>query len=226
MEHEVSNNNKKIKMVLRLFPYLRDKEKAENLLIDDESIYYISVREYAEKTTEIIKHHLIEIGKNNPQEIIITDAMGGVGGNTISFAKNFKFVYSIEFEKERAMMMKNNIRIYNCHNIKVVNDDCMNILKHINNHDVIFLDPPWGGSDYKNYDLLRLKINNEPIENICNRLSDSRYMKKIPSMIVLKLPKNYDIKNFYYSINNKKIYYYNLKKMIILVLLTKFTNIE
>ena len=222
MEH-VSNN--KNRMILRLFPYLRDKEKASNLMIDDESIYYISVREYAEKTTDIIKNHLVELGYT-PSKTIITDAMAGVGGNTISLSKNFKFVYAIEFEKDRSIMIRNNIKIYNCENIKVINDDCMNVLRHISNHHVIFLDPPWGGSDYKNHALLRLQINNEPLESVCNKLTDPKYMKKVPSMIVLKLPKNYDLKHFYYESNNKKLYYYNLKKMIIIIVLVELSNIE
>ena len=221
----VSNHNNKNRMILRLFPYLRDKEKASNLMIDDESIYYISVREYAEKTTDIIKTHLMDLGYN-PNNIIVTDAMAGVGGNTISLAKNFRYVYAIEFEKDRSIMIRNNIKIYNCENIKVINDDCMNVLRHISNHHVIFLDPPWGGSDYKNFTSLRLHINNEPIENICNKLTDPKYMKKVPSMIVLKLPKNYDLKHFYYESKNKKLYYYNLKKMIIIIILVELPYIE
>lgn len=222
---DVGPNLKKRKMMLRLFPYLKDKSKAAELMIDDESVYYISVREYADKTTKIILHHLKELGFCS-QNCIIVDGTAGVGGNTISFSNYFKYIYAIEYDHNRSELLKNNIGIYNCHNVEVINDDCMNWLNIIEDHNVIFLDPPWGGSEYKQYKTLRLMINDEPIESVCNKLMDSSYMKKIPEIIVLKLPRNYDLKYFYDMIDKKNIYYYNLRKMIILVLIVQPTDIE
>jgi hypothetical protein len=49
---------------------------------------------------------------------------------------------------------------------------------------------------------------------------DETYMKKVPKLIVLKLPKNYDTLHFYKTVKNKNMYYYDLKKMIILVVIT------
>jgi len=222
---DVSPNLKKKKMMLRLFPYLKDKSKASELMIDDESIYYISVREYADKTTKIILNHLKELNMCSQTSIII-DGTAGVGGNTISFSNYFKYVYAIEYDQTRSELLKNNIGIYNCYNVKIINDDCMNWLNIIEDHNVIFLDPPWGGSDYKQHKTLRLSINDESIESICNKLMDSTYMKKLPDLVVLKLPTNYDLKYFYDTLNKKNIYYYNLKKMIILVLMIQTANIE
>ena len=62
------------------------------------------------------------------------------------------------------------------------------------------------------------------LENFCNKLFDSSFMACIPSFVVLKLPKNYDMQHFYDNIMNKHVYYYDLGKMIILVLLNN--NIE
>jgi len=214
------NNMKKIKVILRLFPYLKNIDKASKLLIDDDSVHYISIREYAEKISNIIKLHLEML--NLPKEIIIiTDSTAGVGGDTISFAKNFKFVYSIEIDKTRAEYLKNNIEIYDCNNVTVINDNCMNIINKIEDHNVIFIDPPWepgNSGSYKQYDNLRLQFGDESIEKVCNKLMDKQYMKKLPELIILKLPKNYDIVYFYKNVNNKKIYYYDLNKMIILVI--------
>lgn len=214
--------SKKIKTVLRLFPYLKEKNDATKLLIDNESIHYISVREYAEKISEIIKLHLGMLNIKG-EDAIITDATAGVGGDTISFSKNFKFVYSIELDKLRASYLENNIKIYELENVKVINDDCNNVLNKIDDHDVIFIDPPWQISikdSYKQYTNLRLTIGQEYIESLCNKLVNGEFMKKIPKLIVLKLPKNYDIAYFYKNVsNNKNIYYYDLKKMIILVIM-------
>jgi len=217
-----TNQNNKYKSCLRLFPYLKDREKALNLKIDDKSIYYISVREYAAKISNIIKKHL-EILDIDAKNAIITDATAGVGGDTISFANNFKFVYAIELDKLRAEYLTNNIGVYDLKNTKVINDDCTKILNHIDNHDVIFIDPPWEPNDepYKNQVKLRLPLSfYESIEAYCNRLMDETYMKKVPKLIVLKLPKNYDTLHFYKTVKNKNMYYYDLKKMIILVVIT------
>lgn len=209
--------NKKTRTSLRLFPYLKNKELGEKLLIDDESIHYISIREYAEKISEIIKIHVnvLDLSKN---DIIITDMMAGVGGDTISFAKNFKYVYAIELDKTRSEYLANNTKIYDCYNITIFNDNCLNVINTIDNHNVVYLDPPWGGAQYKIYDNLRLNIDDESVETLCNKLMDKNYMKKVPNLIVLKLPKNYDIVHLYKKLNNKNIYYYDLKKMIILVI--------
>lgn len=215
-----STNIKRTKMILRLFPYLKNGEKASKLLIDDDSIHYISVREYAEKISSIIKLHL-EMLNFTKENVVITDATAGVGGDTISFAKNFKLVYSIEIDKIRSTYLKNNVDIYDCNNVIVINDDCMNVVNKITDHNVIFIDPPWepgNSGSYKQYENLKLQFGNDSIENVCNKLMDKLYMEKLPELIIFKLPKNYDVVHFYKNVNNKKIYYYNLNKMIILVI--------
>ena len=185
-------NVKDVKTLLRLFPYLKNKELAEKLLIDDESLHYISIREFAEKISNIIKNHLekLEIA---PNSAIITDSTAGVGGDTISFAKTFKYVNSIEISEKRAKYLKNNVDIYDLHNVTVYNDDCNNILNKLDNHNVIFIDPPWEtveSGSYKQYKNLRLKLGDIPLETFCNNLMNKDTMMKIPELIVLKLPKN------------------------------------
>jgi site-specific DNA-adenine methylase len=117
----------------------------------------------------------------------------------------------------------NNIDIYKLENVKVINGDCNTVLFQITDHDVVFIDPPWQLSlkdSYKQYTNLRLTIGQESIENLCNKLVDEKYMKKIPRLVVLKLPKNYDVAHFYKNVvNNKNIYYYDLTKMVILVIM-------
>lgn len=212
---------KKKKLILKLFPYLKNKNDASSLLIDDDSIHYISSRDYAEKITNIIKLHL-ETMNIDCDDIVITDATAGVGGDTISFSKNFKHVNAIEINNLRTQYLQNNITIYKCNNVTIINDDCENILHTLDNHNVIFIDPPWEPDDmgsYKQYIKLQLPFCNSTIEAFCNKLMNVNYMQRVPELIVLKLPINYDILHFFRTINNKKIYYYNLNKMIILVII-------
>jgi predicted RNA methylase len=205
---------------LRLFPYIKDKTKAGQLLIDDDSIHYITVREYATKVTDIIVKHLSKINKNSKNSNII-DATAGVGGDTLSFAKHFNKVYSVEINKTRCNYLQNNIKLYNFANIVTFNDNCMNIINTIPQHDVIYVDPPWepNGGSYKDHQKLTLPFCDMKLEHFCNKLFDSTFMTCVPSLVVLKLPKNYDMQHFHANILNKHIYTYNLGKMIVLVLI-------
>lgn len=216
LDMDITQSEIRLKTILRLFPFLNDKSKANKLKIDDESLYFISLREHADNITKIIKSHLVNIGID-PSESTITDATAGVGGNTISFGMNFKKVYAIELDKIRADYLDNNIKVYCLNNVEVVNGDCTLILDKLD-QTVVFIDPPWGGKSYKDYKLLKLQLSSASLEMVCNHLLDKDIMKVTPKLIVLKLPNNYDIKYLYKTIKCKNIYFYDMKKMFIMVI--------
>lgn len=211
-----NNRSNDIKTILRLFPYIGSKEKATRLQIDNESLCYISLREHAESITKIILNHVKLLNLGSAKNLTITDATAGVGGNTLSFASTFKSVNAIELDKDRALMLRNNVDVYEYNNVIVINDDCVNILKDINSH-IVFIDPPWGGSDYKNFKTLRLTLSGVSIEKLINRV----LKRDLPKIIVLKLPKNYDINYLYQKINSDTIFFHDLKRMFILVIINE-----
>lgn len=192
----VNMSNIKIKVKTRLFPYIDDINLMNGLQIDQQSIRFISLREDAEKITELILDEL-----PNDNELIITDATAGVGGNTISFGMNdkFKYINAIEIDYIRFKYLENNISIYNLDNINTYNKDCTEILSKLYS-DIVFIDAPWGGKDYKKEKNVRLSLSNISIEDICLSL-----MGNI-KMAALKLPLNYDM-NFL----NEKFVNYNVK---------------
>lgn len=208
-------NQNRLKLLLRLFPYIKNKNRILQLKIDNDSINYISLREIANKISEIIKFHINKFSLNN-EDIYITDATAGVGGNTISFGMNYGHVTSIEINELRYNYLINNINIYNLKNIISYNDNSVSLLKYIEKQDVVFIDPPWGGKEYKNYKKLKLNLSSVPIEDICNDLMDKNINLCVPKLILLKLPCNYDIKHLYNKVNSKSIYLHKLKKMNII----------
>jgi hypothetical protein len=217
-DNKSSNIKTSVKTLLRLFPYLQDKSKAINLKIDRESLHYISIREHAEKISLIIKNHLLKL-KIEPIEAIITDSTACVGGDTISFAlSRFKKVYAIELDKERSELLQNNIDVYSLNDIvEVINNNMLDTINRLDSN-VIYIDPPWGGKNYKNSDNLKLSMSDVPLETICNNCFDNKIMSKPSDLVVLKLPTNYDIKHLYKEIISNEIYFYDLKKMYILVI--------
>jgi hypothetical protein len=209
-----------MKTVLRLFPYLDDRSKAKDLKIDEDSVCYISVREHAEKISTIVLNYITKLGFN-PKDVIVTDATACVGGNTLSFAKNFKKVNAIELDPLRASYLKNNINVYGIHNVEVFEGDCLDLLGKIDQQHVVFIDPPWGGPSYKNFKNLKLHLSGVPIEEICKNLFDQKDIKCSPELVVIKLPINYDVNYFYKSLKGKTIYFIDMKKMYIFVIVNK-----
>jgi len=200
-----------------MFPHIDNRRRATQLKIDHESVHYISLREDAHKISCIIAHHLdaLEI---DTKEAIISDATAGVGGDALSFGLNFGHVHAIEIDKVRYDYLVNNINVYNLKNITSYHDDCKDIINNIENQDVVFMDPPWGGRSYKKYEKLKLNLGNICIEEYCNIIFDSNKTKCVPKLIVLKLPTNYDIVNLYKNVKCKKIILHELKKMYIVAI--------
>ena len=129
------------------------------------------------------------------------------------------------------------------HNNSFSSNDLINI-----NPSVIFMDPPWGGSNYKSNENLLLKLGSVGIEELIIDITQkfSNYYLEIiktnpkektnnynNKFIILKLPKNYDIEYLYnYLKNNNKTknynissYLYILNKMIIVVCELQFSYI-
>jgi len=198
--------------IKRLFPLTCDNSVINKLKIDDESIYYISIREIAETITNIT----LKCTNIDGKSLIITDTTAGVGGNTLSFANKVKHVNSIEIDKIRYDYLCNNIQAYNITNVTTYNDDFINIVKNLNHH-VIFIDPPWGGRGYKHHSKLKLQISNINIEDICNMLFSNNIMSCVPLCVIIKLPKNYDLEYFHNHVKFK-ITVHELQKMYILTI--------
>lgn len=137
-----------------------------------ESIYSITKHRDADKISRRIKKLF------NP--MVVTDATANVGGNTISFSKHFKKVNAVECNNTTCKALKNNIESYGLKNVTVYCDSYIN-LKLV--QDVVFIDPPWGGPDYKKYKKLMLYLGDQPINKIIDNIDCN---------VALKCPRNFD----------------------------------
>lgn len=218
------NKYKKKIYIDRLFPNVNEMNLYHKLKINQESIMYITIPDNAEQITKIIINHILKYFPNY-SDVSITDATAGVGGNTISFSQKFKSVNAIELDQQRFNYLKNNINAYKISNVNLYHNDCLIIVPKLSCNDIIFIDPPWGGKKYKDHNQIRLTLNEISIEDICIKFFNKENMISIPKLIVMKLPKNYDIQYIYTkmkmdnSINElRNIYFYELNKMIIIVI--------
>ena len=187
-----------------------DKNK---LQISEIGKYSISTPKHAKLINFIIEKYY-----KNPKTITITDATANVGGNTIAFGKSFKKVNAVEIEPKHCKMLKNNVGVYKLKNVDI---HCINYLNIMNKlkQEVVFIDPPWGGRDYKKHKSLKLYLYSDDnkkvlLEYVINKI-------KNVELIVLKVPFNFDFINFYKIVKHHQIVTYNLRKFMILVIIVK-----
>lgn len=204
----------------RLFPFI-EKSKLTNLKIDKESISYITTPVTAKYITSIITEYSKQC--NFTIESIL-DCTGCIGGDTIALGKAFNSVQSIEIDTERCEMLQNNVNIYELKNVTVVNECCIDYIKKSVSSDVIYIDPPWGGSNYKNNEVTKLSIGNITIEEFTLGLFNGMFSEGCPKLLAMKLPKNYDYSYFCKIVNENKdmkIIKHKLPKIDLLIVMKK-----
>ena len=163
-----------LKVKKKIYPCPKDNNY-KFLNYDDEGLWSITHPIEADNISEIIV-------KFNSIESKIIDLTAGCGGNLISFGKYFDNVVGIENNVDRFSILKNNISCYD-YNINIINDNCCNYLN--NDYDIFFIDPPWGGPEYKNNSNLKLYLSNFELRDIINKIPKNKF-------IVIKIPYNYN----------------------------------
>jgi hypothetical protein len=178
------------------------------LLITDEGKYSVSGKDSAKILVKIIFKYV------KTYDATITDGTGNVGSDTLMLAKYYKNVNSIEYNKTNYDALKNNVDIYDLKNVNVINGDTTIELKNLT-QDVIYIDAPWGGLDYKKYPQLKLYLAKMELSDIFNKY------KSKAKVFVFKVPYNYNINNFILKthVDKLKIYTYKNNNIIRYLLL-------
>jgi hypothetical protein len=179
----------------------------DKLIITDEGKYSITKRKDGEKLLEIIKKEI-----KTTKDKTITDLTGCVGGDTILFGLNFKKVYSIEYNDNNYKALENNVKkVYNLENVKLYHGDSTKIYNW--KTDVLYLDPPWGGINYKEKNRIDLYLGDIRVDIFLYEILER---ENRPTYIFLKLPRNYNfsrlysLKNMYDKIKNYTLRGYNI----------------
>jgi len=152
----------------------------------------------------------------NTKESIITDSTACIGGNSVLFSRDFKFVNVIEKDTSTYEILiknlnsfRNNI-VYNC---------SYNTIKFMLKQNVIFIDPPWGGTYYKTKKKIKLYIDSIDIIVIINELYH------FADIICLKIPNNFDLSCISTDFWSNKIYNITKHKKCIYKLLIFYKEI-
>jgi 16S rRNA G966 N2-methylase RsmD len=192
----LNNNNNNIISIENykyLFPNIINVNK-NKLKITKESIFSISKPIHAEQISKIILSII-----PNCHDLVITDATANAGGNTINFSTHFRKVYSIEYEKDSYECLVNNIKVYNLKNVETIYGDFLNQINKIR-QDIVFIDPPWGGTSYKVFSKIDLTLSGKYIGNIIKSFNDNT------KLICIKAPLNFDLNKFSKVLDKFRVY--------------------
>jgi len=151
------------------------------LQLTPEGEYSITKRQDGQK---ILKHMLDVTGTS---ELSVTDLTGNVGGDTILFALNFDHVDSIEISKENFDVLKHNVREYKLKNVTLHHGDSTKVFRW--QTDILYIDAPWGGPDYKTKKKLDLYLGKERVDKFVGLILQQEWA---PEYIFLKVPRNYN----------------------------------
>jgi predicted RNA methylase len=115
---------------------------------------------------------------------VIMDGTAGAGGNTLSFAKYFERVVAVEINKDEYKTLQHNVNKSGLKNIACTMGDFIN--ERITYIPVIFLDPPWGGPNYKQLGKINLLLSEKDLTDILRPILSQHP----PPVVALKVPYN------------------------------------
>jgi hypothetical protein len=171
------------------FRDIKDKKKLNKLRLTRYSMYATSLPDHTEFLLDVLKCYFTDL-----RNLVVTDATACIGGNSRIFVGKFKHVNIIDISKLHIDILKHNFKILGIDKIggfTIINDNYLTIGPCLK-QDIIFIDAPWGGVDYKlqNNKSLYLKDMYGKTVDINDLIIYTLHDKA--KMIVLKVPKTYD----------------------------------
>lgn len=183
-------------------PHIRSQ-----LVLDHEASYSVTDQVTADKITRSIRAVI------DDPNATITDGTACVGGNTYSFAKSFIYVHAIEIDPLRHSYLSHNMSLLGLSNVDCILSDITNDYQR-RYQDIIFLDPPWGGPDYKQNPNIQLYLSKKELADVC--IDMSIYC----NYIALKVPTNFSVDTFDARVNGvlERVQYNTaLRKMCLII---------
>lgn len=175
-------------------------ETRNRLQIDDVAGFSVTEHEMATKISEAIlalyagdEHG--DSAQDQDQEhrekssLTITDATACIGGNVISFCDYFAIVNAVECDLVRCEMLQHNLGVLEKGNAICIHASYLMVMQDLQ-QDVVFIDPPWGGPEYKDLAKVDLFLDGIPLYDICRMLHGRA------DIVVLKVPTNFDAEKF------------------------------
>jgi predicted RNA methylase len=190
-----------------LFPK-REGLDFTKLKTTEEGSYSITRRRDAERIFNVLRHNMPPL-----KDMTITDTTACNGGDTINFSLHSNHVHSIEVNHENFEVLSNNISAYGLTNITLYEGDSTQIFNWYT--DVLYIDPPWGGKEYRSKKNLDLFLSNKRLDVWLEEILRRRNR---PAFIVLKLPFNYKFDRFNVLSNVDHIRPFQIRTYVLVII--------
>jgi hypothetical protein len=129
---------------------------------------------------ELYEGHGVNLGSQR-----ITDATACMGGDVVRFSKYFAAVNGVEILEDNYNLLVQNCRYFGCNNVKLVHQNYLDVMDQLE-QDIVYIDPKWGGVDYKHKEYIVLKLDDMEISELVETIKN----KKITKYIFVKAPLN------------------------------------
>jgi len=190
-----------------LFPR-KDGVDYSKLHVTEEGSYSITRRRDAERIMNVFRSVF-----PNMKNMTITDATACIGGDTLNFASKFSHVHSIELKDDNFKALSHNVGVYGFHNVTMYNADSTTFFNW--NTHILYVDPPWGGKDYRKHENLDLYLSDKRLDIW---LEEVLIRRNRPHHIIMKLPVNYNFNRLNFLANVDSIKPYQIRCYILVIL--------
>ena len=157
------------------------KSDLDKLIFTEESLYSVSKIKGSKFLINVIKQYF-----NETKKVILTDATANVGSDSINLSYNLKKINAIELDDINYKALVNNINVLKVRNIETFNSDSNKIISKLK-QDIIYVDAPWGGRDYKTKKKLDLFVGDFNISQFYFNNQD------FAKLFIFKVPYNYNL---------------------------------
>lgn len=196
-----------------LFPR-KEGVDLSRLRITEEGSYSITRRRDAERIMNVLRSLFHDM-----KHMTVTDATACIGGDTINFAFAFGHVHSIELNPQNFKVLTHNVETYGFTNVTLHNADAVQLFNW--NTHVLYVDPPWGGKEYRKYTDLDLFLSSKRLDTW---LEEILVRRNRPDFIILKLPVNYHFKRLNFLSNVDTIRPYRIRSYVLVVITVHKSN--
>lgn len=122
------------------------------------------------------------------KNVVVTDATANVGGDTMGFWEmGVRNVISVEIDPAVYSVLRSNMEVLGYETRYIKNQDFVDIYR-LCKQDVVYMDPPWGGKEYKKFESMELYIGRCTVFDIVKDIITGRMCK----CLFLKVPVNYN----------------------------------
>lgn len=173
-----------------LFSDLPEDERVK-VKMNETAFFSVTPAVYADRVAKMMRSVVASLGKS-PYAVI--DGTSCVGGDTRLLAKHFDMAVAIEKDSDTYALLQDNLTTWGL-DVKTISGDTSELISQF--WELIgtvatfslYLDPPWGGVDYRLQKDIQLTLGSLAVEDVVNRAFEAHLSMKLA---VIKLPRNYN----------------------------------